>query len=58
MAAPALKNLREMGGGGGGFDVFFNLKVYSTNFMPFFFDNLCRLLGQEFLMFADSPPPP
>ena len=38
--------------------MFFNLKVYSTNFMPFFFDNLCRLLGQEFLMFTDSPPPP
>ena len=31
--------------GGGGFDVIFNLKVYPTNFMPFFFDNFCQLLG-------------
>ena len=40
MAAPALKNPREMGGGGD-LKYFFNLKVYPTNFMPFFFDNFC-----------------
>ena len=31
-------------GNGGDFDVIFNPKVYLTNFMPFFFDNFCRLL--------------
>ena len=36
---PALKNPREMGGGI--FKGFFNLKVYPTNFMPFFSDNFC-----------------
>ena len=47
---PALKNLREMGGGAD-FDVTLNLKVYPTNFMPFF--------GQFLLAFGiwgTSPP--
>ena len=43
MAAPALKNPREMGGGGI-LTYFVNLKLYPTNFMPFFVDNFCRLL--------------
>ena len=37
VAAPALKNRK---GGGGDFDVIFNLKVYPTKFMPLF-DNFC-----------------
>ena len=34
MAAPALTNPKEMGGGGI-LTYFFSLKVYPTNFMPF-----------------------
>ena len=30
---------------GGKLTYFFNLKVYPTNYMPFLFDNFCRLLG-------------
>ena len=37
VAAPALKNPKEVGGGD--VDVIFNLKVYPTNFMLFLFDN-------------------
>ena len=44
MAVPALKNVKEVGGGGD-LTYFFNLKVYRTNFMQFFCDNFCRLLG-------------
>ena len=35
----------ERSGGGGNLTYFFNLKVYRTNLMQFFFDNFCRLLG-------------
>ena len=40
VAVPALKNQKEVGD----VDVIFSQKVYPANFMPFFFDNFCRLL--------------
>ena len=57
VAAPALKNPREMGGGGI-LTYFFNLKVYPTNSKPFFFDNFCRLLGFEGGGGTNPPVPP
>ena len=55
MAASALKNPKEVEGGGGDFDVIsFNLKVHPTNFMPIFLDNFCPLL----VFWGTSPPSP
>ena len=42
----------ERSGGGVDFDLIFHLNVYPTNFMSFFFDNLCRILG-----FGGTSPP-
>ena len=39
-----MKNPNEVGGGGGILTYLFNLRIYPTNFMPFFFDTFSRLL--------------
>ena len=41
-AAPVQKNPKEWGGGVI-LKQFFNLKVYPTDFMAFFFENVCQL---------------
>ena len=54
VAAPALRNPKEVGWGRGILTYFFSLKVYPTNFMPFLFDNFCRYLR----FWGTSPPSP
>ena len=53
MAAPTLKLMKEVEGGD--FDVIFIPKVYSTNFMPFFFENFCQMLGLGGQQVPQSP---
>ena len=40
-----LCKIQKKWGGVGILALFFNLKVYPTDFMPFFFDNFCQILG-------------